>query len=246
MKPFFAGNWKMYQDIQTSSFFLEALLRRQEKLQTVDIGLFPPYPFLGLFQQKLKGTSFLYGAQNMHWEEKGAFTGEVSPLHLKEFGATHVILGHSERRQIFKETDEEINRKIFSAQQHGICPIFCVGETLQERESQQTKTVIERQLRLGLKNVSAEMLEIAYEPVWAIGTGKVATPEQANEIHVFIKSWMADHFPKSQVRVLYGGSVKPDNIAGLMAQKEINGALIGGASLTFDSFEKIFDYSAKA
>ncbi|MEK7486153.1 MAG: triose-phosphate isomerase, partial [Planctomycetota bacterium] len=147
MKPFFAGNWKMYHDIQSSILFLDALLKRQEKLQTVDIGLFPPFPFLGIFQQKLRGTPFLYGAQNMHWEEKGAFTGEVSALHLKDFGSTHVILGHSERRQLFKETDEEINRKIFSAQQHGICPIFCVGETLQEREKGQTQTVIERQLR---------------------------------------------------------------------------------------------------
>lgn len=243
MKPFFAGNWKMYQGIHSSTVFLDALLARQDLLQTVDIGIFPPFPLLPLFQKKLEGTGFLFGAQNMHWEEQGAFTGEVSSVLLKEMGTTHVILGHSERRQLFHETDEAINKKIFAAQQKGICPIFCVGETLAEREAEQTKKVIERQLTLGLKNVSANLLEIAYEPVWAIGTGKVASPEQANDIHVFIKSWLMDHFPQSQVRVLYGGSVKPDNIVGLMAQKEIDGALIGGASLSFESFEKIFTFS---
>lgn len=245
----------MHQDVASSTSFLEALVKRQDILEQVDVGIFPPFPLLGLFQQKLANTGFLFGGQNMHWEEKGAFTGEVSGHLLKAFGTTHVILGHSERRQIFKETDDVINKKVLKAQSLDLCPILCVGETLEERENGKAQDVVEHQLHEGLRYAAAtktyiyegkegpthSLLDIAYEPVWAIGTGKVATPAQVSEMHQFIKNWLSKRFPHSSTRVLYGGSVKPDNVAGLMAQPGVDGALIGGASLEFSSFERIFD-----
>jgi triosephosphate isomerase len=259
-KPFFAGNWKMYQTVSSATSFLDALVKRQSVLERVDIGIFPPYPFLSLFQQKLKGTAFFYGGQTLHEEEQGAFTGEVSGKILKEFAATHVLVGHSERRQLFNERDDLLQKKVVAAQKVGLIPILCVGETLEERERGETRTRIEHQLEKGLalaastktfiqgekEGPTLTLFEIAYEPVWAIGTGKVATPSQANEVHQWIREWLTRRFPLAKPRILYGGSVKPENVKGLMQEPFIDGALIGGASLDFATFEKIFEEGGSA
>ncbi len=227
------ANWKMNQDQAAAKDFLSQLAGQACPPDTTVV-ICPPFTLLPLFSQQ---STLKYGAQNMHWEESGAFTGEVSVLMLKELGCQYVIIGHSERRRYFEETDEIINKKLTLAIKHNITPIFCVGETLEQRQSGQTKQIIEKQIKTGLPNLQPttyKLLIIAYEPVWAIGTGQNATPEQAQEIHQFIHTLVSPKIP-----VIYGGSVKADNSAELLAQQDIDGALVGGASLDPQSFLKI-------
>lgn len=238
-----AGNWKMHKTVQEAVELVRELKELVSDVKDRDILVCPPFTALYAVSRELEGSNIALGAQNMFYEEKGAFTGEISPLMVKDVGCSYVILGHSERRHIFGETDELINKKVLSAVNHGLIPILCVGETLQEREEGKTKDVIERQVKEGLKglNETSEFV-IAYEPVWAIGTGKTATPELAEEVHSFIREILAEMFGKEKadsIRILYGGSVKPENAAGLMSQPNIDGSLVGGASLKAESFAKI-------
>ena len=238
-----AGNWKMHKTVQEAVELVRELKELVSDVKDRDILVCPPFTALYAVSRELEGSNIALGAQNMFYEEKGAFTGEISPLMVKDVGCSYVILGHSERRHIFSETDELINKKVLSAVNHGLIPILCVGETLQEREEDKTKEVIERQVKEGLKglNETSEFV-IAYEPVWAIGTGKTATPELAEEVHSFIREILAEMFGKEKadsIRILYGGSVKPENAAGLMSQPNIDGSLVGGASLKAESFAKI-------
>jgi len=238
-----AGNWKMHKTVQEAVELVRELKELVSDVKDRDILVCPPFTALYAVSRELEGSNIALGAQNMFYEEKGAFTGEISPLMVKDVGCSYVILGHSERRHIFSETDELINKKVLSAVNHGLIPILCVGETLQEREEDKTKEVIERQVKEGLKglNETSEFV-IAYEPVWAIGTGKTATPELAEEVHSFIREILAEMFGKEKAdsrRILYGGSVKPENAAGLMSQPNIDGSLVGGASLKAESFAKI-------
>ena len=244
-KPIIAGNWKMYKTRAEALELVNGLKRELTGVSSVDIVVCPPFTSLQAVKDILTGSNIELGAQNVHWEIKGAYTGEVSPVMLKDIGAKFVIIGHSERRTYFKETDEDINKKIKSCIKEGLLPIFCVGETLSERESNKTKEVIEKQVNSGLSNVSnieMEKIVVAYEPVWAIGTGKTATPEQAEEVHKFIRDKIREKFGieiAERIRIQYGGSVKPDNIKNLMDQGDIDGVLVGGASLEIDSFVKI-------
>ena len=238
-----AGNWKMHKTVQEAVELVRELKELVSDVKDRDILVCPPFTALYAVSRELEGSNIALGAQNMFYEEKGAFTGEISPLMVKDVGCSYVILGHSERRHIFGETDELINKKVLSAVNHGLIPILCVGETLQEREEGKTKDVIERQVKEGLKglNETSEFV-IAYEPVWAIGTGKTATPELAEKVHSFIREILAEMFGKEKadsIRILYGGSVKPENAAGLMSQPNIDGSLVGGASLKAESFAKI-------
>ena len=212
-----------------------------------EIVVAPSFTALSSVSRALTGTSMTLAAQNLYWEDKGAFTGEVSAEMLLDVGCDYVIVGHSERRQLFAESDEWVNRKIGAALSAGLIPIFCVGETLAEREMGETFSVIERQLTIGLKDVSItdpDDLVIAYEPVWAIGTGKTATPGQAQEVHSYIREVLKKIFDEAayDIRILYGGSVKPDNIDELMTEPDIDGALVGGASLKADSFARIVNF----
>ena len=246
-RPLIAGNWKMYKTVP-EAVALTAELRAGIARSDVDVVLGPPFTSLRAVAAAVKGTAIGVAAQNMSAETEGAFTGEVSPLMLQDAGCTHVILGHSERRQIFGETDEGVAKKTEAAFRHGIAPIACVGETLAERESDRTNEVVERQTERALRGLSADQvaaLVIAYEPVWAIGTGRTATPAQAQEVHALIRGLVARSHgePAARaVRILYGGSVKPDNIGALMAQADVDGALVGGASLTAASFLKLVDF----
>lgn len=214
----------------------------------VEVVVAPPFTALFAVKRELNGSQIELSAQNLHWEEKGAYTGEISPLMLKDIGCKYVIIGHSERRQFFGEDDEIVNRKVKSAIKHGLKPIFCVGETLKERQEGKTFDVIERQIEIGLREIRFEDLYkivIAYEPVWAIGTGKTATPEQAEEVHQFIRKKVEHIFSgeiSQQLRIQYGGSVTPENIKGLMAKKNIDGVLVGGASLNAETFSKIVKF----
>ncbi|MFQ5957432.1 MAG: triose-phosphate isomerase, partial [Candidatus Brocadiales bacterium] len=245
LRPFIVGNWKMNLTLRESRELASSIRGGVEGINGVDVGVCPPFVFLEGVYSVLKGSSIILGAQNMHWEKNGAFTGEVSGDMIKEVGCTHVILGHSERRHVFGETDSIINSKLCSAFAKDIMPIFCLGEKLEERESGSTFEVIERQLKAGLEGLGPEdvsRLTIAYEPVWAIGTGKNATPAQAQEVHSRIRVLLKESCGENvsaQVRIQYGGSVKPDNAAELLAQPDINGLLVGGASLKKDSFLKI-------
>ena len=248
-RPLVAGNWKMYKTVPEAAA-LAAELRAGVTRGDVDVVLGAPFTALHAVAAAVRGTAIGVAAQNMSAENEGAFTGEVSPLMLKDAGCTHVILGHSERRQLFGETDEGVAKKTEAAFRHGLAPIACVGETLAERESDRTNEVIERQTERALRGLSADQvaaLVIAYEPVWAIGTGRTATPAQAQEVHAFIRGLVIRSHgePASRaVRILYGGSVKPDNIGVLMAEPDIDGALVGGASLVAASFLKIVAYDA--
>jgi triosephosphate isomerase len=245
-RPLIAGNWKMFKTVPEALALVEALradLARQPA--DADVLVAPPFTALSAVAAALRGSSVFLAAQNMHWEKEGAFTGEVSPAMLRDLGCSHVILGHSERRQLFGETDEAVGRKARAALDHGLTPILCVGETLPERDADRTLDVVERQLERALRPLTpdeAARAVVAYEPVWAIGTGRAATPEQAQEVQRFIRSRVARSHgdaPAAAQRILYGGSVKPDNIASLMAQPDVDGALVGGACLQADSFLKI-------
>lgn len=214
-------------------------------VKEVEVAVAPPFTALYAVRRELEGSRICLAAQNLYWEEKGAFTGEISALMLKELGCHYVIIGHSERRQYFGETDETVNRRIKAALAQGLKVIFCIGETLKEREEGKTFLVIERQIEGGLKGLGDKELRdivIAYEPVWAIGTGKTATPEQAEEVHRFIRGKVEKLYSRKvseEMRIQYGGSVTPENIKGLMNQPNIDGALVGGASLKAESFSKI-------
>jgi len=240
-----AGNW-MHKTVQEAVSLVRELKDLVSNVNDRDILICPPFTALYSVREELEGSNISLGAQNMFYEEKGAFTGEISPLMLKDVGCSYVILGHSERRHIFGETDELINKKVTSAVNHGLIPILCVGETLQDREEGKTKDVVGRQVREGLKGLAEDSeFVVAYEPVWAIGTGKTATPELAEEVHSFIREVLAEMFGKEKadsVRILYGGSVKPENAAGLLKQPNIDGSLVGGASLKADSFAKIVKF----
>jgi triosephosphate isomerase len=246
-RPIIAGNWKMHKTPSEAVKLVEELipLVKDAKAEVVVI---PPFVDLTEVARVIKGTNILLGAQNMFWEEKGAYTGEISPVMLKEIGVTYVVIGHSERRQYFKETDEMVNKKVLSALSHDLKPIVCVGESLSQREEGKTYDVVLTQTREALKGVSEEDITkvvIAYEPVWAIGTGKNATPQDANEVIKAIRNTIAELYGKDKaemVRIQYGGSVKPDNISGFMAESDIDGALVGGASLVAEDFAKIVNY----
>ena len=244
-KPIIAGNWKMYKTLEQAQELVNLLQRELYDTKDTDIVICPPFTLLGFIADMLESGSILLGAQDMHWEREGAFTGEISAGMLKDAGCKFVIIGHSERRQFFGETNETVNKKIFAALDNSLIPIMCIGENLTEREGGITFAVIKEQLELGLKNLNADKLKeiiIAYEPVWAIGTGKVATPGQAQEAHKYIRNQLSKNYGSSLsqgIRIQYGGSVKPDNIKELMAQEDIDGALVGGASLNADSFTAI-------
>jgi triosephosphate isomerase len=246
-RPLIAGNWKMYKTVP-EAVALASELRAGISRGDVEVVLGPPATALHAVAGAVKGTAIGVAAQNMYAENEGAFTGEVSPVMLRDAGCSHVILGHSERRQLFGETDEGVAKKTEAALRHGLQPIVCVGETLAERESNRTNEVVERQTERALRGLTADQvaaLVIAYEPVWAIGTGRTATPQQAQEVHAFIRGLVARSHgdPAARgLRILYGGSVKPDNIGSLMAQADLDGALVGGASLQAASFLKIVDF----
>ncbi len=248
IKPFIAANWKMHKTVSESVYFAKQLSAGFAEVNDRDIIIAPSYTALYPVAEELKESPVHLSAQNMHWNEKGAFTGEVSAGMLVDAGCHYVILGHSERRTLFGENDSDINKKIKTALKFGLKPIFCIGETLDERSSQKTFEVIERQIRKGLNNILSDDIRrivIAYEPVWAIGTGKTATDEQAEEAHRYIREMIADLFGENagaDIRIIYGGSVNQENIGGFMNQPNINGALVGGASLDFESFASIINF----
>jgi len=241
MKYFIAANWKMNKTIEETREFLRSFIPAVQDVSDVDIVIAPPFTSLSPAAGEIKDTNVQLSAQDLFWEEKGAYTGEISPLMLLAAGCQHVIIGHSERRQYFSEEDVIVNRKIKAAKKAGLGVIFCVGESLDEREAGKTFDVIKREVEMGLAEVDCDDLVVAYEPIWAIGTGKTASNEQAQEVHAFIRKILGNLYgDKAEgIRILYGGSVTPDNVDGLMACKDVNGALVGGASLKPDSFAKI-------
>jgi len=250
MKHLIAANWKMHKTNQETKEYFDKFVPLVRNFSEVDIMVAPPFTALYIASGCAKSSSVALGAQNMFFEEKGAYTGEISPVMLKELDVSYVILGHSERRIIFGEKDELINKKVLSAIEHEIRPVLCVGETIEEREQGITLKVIENQIRKGLAGIEGDMkyLDIAYEPVWAIGTGKTATPEQAQEVHQFIRS-LINEISKgndSQTRILYGGSVKPENAKDLISQPDITGFLVGSASLDPEKFYQIIKNSMEA
>jgi triosephosphate isomerase len=242
-KKVIAGNWKMYNDLNGSKDLINKLVNGLKKEEyNCEVIICPPFTSLAEAGSLLKGSKIMLGAQNMHEAESGAFTGEISASMIKSTGSQYVILGHSERRTIFKESDELINKKLKAALKSGLKPIFCIGETLEEREKNITNDVLKRQIAVGLEGISESELEniiIAYEPVWAIGTGRTATPAQAEDAHNFIRNLIKDKYSKNaadNIIIQYGGSVKSDNSGELLSQPDIDGALVGGACLKADSF----------
>ena len=241
-KQFIAGNWKMNLTLEEARGLAKKLCDGLADSEAVDVGVFPSFVYLKDICDILSDSKVFVGAQNMNREKCGAFTGEVSGEMLRDIGCTHVIIGHSERRTIYQETDSMINSKIKAALFNDLCPILCVGEKQEERDADKTREVVENQLSGGLENLTSEQvkgLTIAYEPVWAIGTGKTATPEQANEVHAFIRNTMRskyDNDTAQSMRIQYGGSVNSKNAKELLGQPEIDGALVGGASLDSNSF----------
>ena len=244
-----AGNWKMHKTAEEARLLAQQVAAATPKTTDRDVLLAPPFTALGAVSEAVKGTNIIVAGQNVCWEEQGAFTGEISPAMLRDMGATAAIVGHSERRQIFKESDEMINQRLLGGLNQGLTMLLCIGETLEERESGQTLAVLERQIRAGLAEVSSALMNqvvIAYEPVWAIGTGRTASTEQAQEAHAFIRKLATDLYEKDiadGLRILYGGSVKPANVDELMAQPDIDGALVGGAALDADSFGRIINFA---
>lgn len=251
-KPVIAGNWKMFKSLEETRAFARGLSSEVKHLDDPTVVVCPPFTSLHVLREELSGTSVQIGAQNMHWLDEGAYTGEISPVMLKDAGASYVIIGHSERRQYFHETDGTVNRKVAAALQWQLIPIICVGETLEDREVQLTDNVIIVQTQRALLNVPPELVTtclFAYEPVWAIGTGKTCASDEANRVAGIIRETvgkMAGADVADQVRILYGGSVKPDTIAEQMAQPQIDGALVGGASLDPKSFGAIVNFRSTA
>jgi triosephosphate isomerase len=250
-KALIAANWKMFKTIAEAASFTQSLQQEVSPLADREVVIAPPYTALAAVRNAIWRSDFRLASQNCHWEDKGAFTGEVSGIMLKDVGCDYAILGHSERRQLFGETDEIVQKKLASVLRIGLLPILCVGEVLEERESGRTFTVVSLQLERALEGVNtdqAERLAIAYEPVWAIGTGKTATPQQAQEVHSFIRERCASLWDKkvaNGIRIMYGGSVKPDNVDTLMVQSDIDGMLVGGASLELGSFKRIVQYQLR-
>jgi triosephosphate isomerase (TIM) len=246
-KPFIAGNWKLNL-LGAEAAALADVVVESAKDVSAEVGIAPTYAALTAVAGALRGSAVRLIAQNVFWEDAGAFTGEVSAPMLKDLGVTHVIIGHSERRQFFGETDATVNKRLQAAIKHRLVPIFCIGETLVEREAGETLAVLERQVRGGLAGISTEdaaAMVLAYEPVWAIGTGMTASPQQAQDVHAFIRKLLGQLYSPAvadQVRIQYGGSVKPDNVKTLMAQPDIDGALVGGASLKSGSFVPIIRF----
>jgi len=243
-RPILAGNWKMNKTIVEAVDLAKKLKIQLAEVSDRTVVVCPPYPSLQAVSDELHDSDIAVGGQNLFWEDSGAYTGEVSGPMLKSAGCTYVIIGHSERRQFFGETNESVNKKILAALKNHLIPIVCVGETLNERKANQTFEVIKNQINHSLANLTNEQLAgtvIAYEPVWAIGTGLTATPAQAEEVHDFIRTLLCKEVAEG-IRILYGGSVKPDNIKELMAQKNIDGALVGGASLKAEDFTAIVKY----
>jgi len=247
-RPILAGNWKMHKNRAEAADLANALAAAVGTYAPADVVLCPTFTSLESVAGAIRGTRISLGAQNCHFEDQGAFTGEISPAMLKDAGCEFVIVGHSERRQFFGETDGLINKKAQALYKHGLKPIICVGETLEEREANRTSEVVSTQVRGCLNGLPADKLPetvIAYEPVWAIGTGKTATKEQAQEVHALIRKLLTELYSKEvaeQVRIQYGGSVKPQNVRELMEQPDIDGALVGGASLDADSFASIVKF----
>ena len=243
--PFIAGNWKMYKTVAEAVAFVKELRGLVKDLGGVEIVLAPPFTALHAAAEAARNSTVGIAAQDMFWEREGAYTGEVSALMIREAGAAHVIIGHSERRTLFGDTDTTVNQKVVAAFAAGLSPIACVGETLDQRERNETFDVLDRQVRQGLDRLTSEQigqLVIAYEPVWAIGTGRTATASQAGGAHAHIRTRLRQWFgpdAAEHCHVIYGGSVKPDNIAELMAQPDVDGALVGGASLDIRSFLEI-------
>lgn len=251
-KPFIAGNWKMHKIIPEAVDLVKALNEESSELADAEIVVIPPSTTLSEVSKTLEGSAIKIGAQNLFWEEKGAFTGEVSAPMLKDAGCQYVVIGHSERRLYFGETDETVNKKIKAALAHGLIPIVCIGELLEEREKGETINKVNSQINAGLEGLGKEQMSkiiIAYEPIWAIGTGLTATPTQAEEVHSFIREKLTEKYGNETAScaiILYGGSVKPDNTYSLLKEQNINGALVGGASLEADSFIQIAKESIKA
>lgn len=251
-KPFLAGNWKMHKTIPEAVEMVKALKEESPQLTDAELVVIPPYTMLSEVKKVIEGSTIQLGAQNIFWEEKGAFTGEVSPPMLKDAGCQYVTIGHSERRQYFGETNETVNKKIKAALAHELTPIMCIGESSEEREKGNTMDKVETQINSGLEGLGKDEIRrivIAYEPIWAIGTGVTATPSQAEEVHSFIRKKLTEKYGNeiaSYVIILYGGSVKPANTYSILKESNINGALVGGASLEADSFIQITKEAIKA
>jgi triosephosphate isomerase len=251
-KPFIAGNWKMHKTIPEAVEMVKALKEESPQLTDAELVVIPPYTMLSEVKKVIEGSTIQLGAQNIFWEEKGAFTGEVSPPMLKDAGCQYATIGHSERRQYFGETNETVNKKIKAALAHELTPIMCIGESLEEREKGNTMDKVETQINSGLEALGKNEIRrivIAYEPIWAIGTGVTATPSQAEEVHRFIREKLTEKYGNeiaSYAIILYGGSVKPANTYSILKENNINGALVGGASLEADSFIQITKEAIKA
>jgi triosephosphate isomerase (TIM) len=249
--PFIAGNWKMFKTVHETTVYVKELRGLVKDVNDVTVVIAPPFTAVHAASEAARNSNVAVSAQNMYWEKEGAFTGEISVGMIKEAGAEYVIVGHSERRTLFGETDVTVNRKVNAAIAADITPIVCIGETLEQRERNETMDVLDRQIKGGLDGLSGDQvaaLVIAYEPVWAIGTGRTATPAQAGEAHAHIRSRLRQWFggtAADQCLVLYGGSVKPDNIRDLMAQPDVDGALVGGASLDVRAFHEIIARSRR-
>ncbi|MFP3998877.1 MAG: triose-phosphate isomerase [Desulfobacterales bacterium] len=247
-RPLIAGNWKMHKTCPEAEDTARELIRKVSDVSDLDIMIAPPATALTAVFRIIRDTTVDLGGQNMFWEQEGAYTGEVSGPMLVSAGCRYVIIGHSERRQYFGETDENINRKIMAAKDAGLIPVMCVGETETERDAEKTFSVLDKQMENGLKDLTADSFMgtvIAYEPVWAIGTGRTATPQQAQDVHAWLRNFLKKRFgPETadQTRIVYGGSVKPENISELMGLEDIDGALVGGASLKPDTFSRIINY----
>jgi len=248
-RPLIAGNWKMFKTCSEAVETAGQLVKLVAMTSDIDVMIAPQFTALAPVSDVVRGSRVSLGAQNLFWETEGAYTGEISPVMLVSVGCKYVIIGHSERRQYFDETDETVNKKINAAIKNDLVPVLCVGESEKERESKETFSVLDKQVKKGIEGFSSDDLEtlvIAYEPVWAIGTGKTATTDQAQETHQFLRSVLEKSFGNmlaKSIRILYGGSVKPNNIAELMAMPDIDGALVGGASLDPETFSKIVHFN---
>ena len=247
-RPFIAGNWKMFKTVSQAVETAAKLVKLVQDAKA-EVMIAPPFTAISAVSDEIKGSPVSLGAQNLFWKSEGAYTGEISPEMLYSAGCRYVITGHSERRQYFCETDENVNKKIRAANQAGLIPILCIGETESEKESKKTFSVLDKQIKKGLEGFSADELKdliLAYEPVWAIGTGKTATKVQAQEVHTFLRSLIEKNFGNvlaKSIRILYGGSVKPSNISELMHMPDIDGVLVGGASLDAETFSKIVRFN---
>jgi len=250
-KPLIVGNWKMNGTVSETIKLITGLKNQLSEYQHLDVAVAPPYTALYSASIALGDTGLILAAQNMYWEDEGAFTGEISGKFLKEVGCQMVLIGHSERRTLFGETDDSVNSKIQAALKNELVPIVCVGENLKQREGKETLTVIDNQLKGAFRDIAIhdfESMVLAYEPVWAIGTGKNATPEQAGEVHQFIRTWLKKYFDApsaNRIRILYGGSVKSANAPQLMKEHHVDGLLVGGASLDVGSFAEIVKFEER-